>query len=57
MESDNPNGKAEMNQVEYNLMYQLLIGWRRYVGSGAFHGMPLSWLSFLGAITRRSKFL
>lgn len=51
MEADKPDGEDEMNLVEYNLIYQLLLGCRRNVGSGALHGMPVSLLNFLGVST------
>ena len=54
MEPDESNSKNEMKRVEYNLMYQLLLGCRRYAGSGILHGMPLKQLNFLrvlGGIT------
>lgn len=54
METDKSDCKDEMKQVEYNLIYQLLLSCRRYVGSGILHGMPLKRLNFLrilGSIT------
>lgn len=54
MDADRSNSKDEMNQVEYHLVYQLLLGCRRYVGSGILHGMPLVQLYILrifGSIT------
>lgn len=54
MEPDKSDDKDEMKQVEYNLIYQLLLGCRRYIGSGILHGMPLKQLNFLrtlGSIT------
>lgn len=50
MEPDESNSKDEIKQVEYNLMYQLLLGCHRYVGSGILHGMPLKQLNFLRAL-------
>ena len=47
-------GKDGMEQVEYNLIYQLLLGCHRYAGSGILRGMPLNQLHFLrilGSIT------
>lgn len=54
MEPGKPDGEDKTKQVEYNLIYQLLLGCRRYVGSGISHGMPLkqiNWVASLQIIT------
>lgn len=51
MEPDKSDGKDEMKQVEYNLIYQLLLGCHRNMGSGALQGMPLRQVKFLGVST------
>lgn len=45
MEPDMPDGKTEMEQVEYNLMYQLFLGCRRESGA------QLNLLILLGVMT------